>query len=78
MALFKRTAGGDQQLATASTTHPLGPGQTQELQLTVDPGLGTAMDTFVAKVVVDPARPKFHQCRADDDASAPATGQCIQ
>ncbi|APR81764.1 Rhs-family protein [Minicystis rosea] len=78
VAVFKRQGGMDTQIGTASTTHALFPGQTEEVVVSIDPALAGLKDTFVAKVVIDPVMPKFHECREDNNESEPATSHCVQ
>jgi hypothetical protein len=75
-AVFAKKAGGDIQVGQVSTTHPLSPGQTETLTVTLDPQAASG-DTFVARILVDPASPKFHECRDDNDESATAVSSCV-
>jgi hypothetical protein len=76
VVVYRRVAGTDTEVGRATTTQPLSPGQTQEL--TVSLSAGTASDTYVARIVVDPVNPTFHQCRPGNDESSPATAVCVQ
>jgi hypothetical protein len=63
---------GDVLVGQGKTTRALLPGQTETVDVTLT-APATQTDTFYAKVLVDPKTPKFHECREDDDTSAPAT-----
>jgi hypothetical protein len=78
VAFYKRAGGMDTQVASATTTHTLFPGQTEELIVSADPTIANNKDTFVAKIVIDPVSPKFHECREDNNESNNATAQCVQ
>jgi hypothetical protein len=78
VGLFKETGTGETQIATTTTTHALFPGQTEELLVSVDPAAGTKDDTFVAKILVDPANPKFHECREDNNVSDQVKATCVK
>ena len=65
-------------LATEDTTAMLFPGQVTELTYTALALDGVdAMDTFVAKVHVDPLTPTFHECREDNNDSPPTKAVCV-
>jgi hypothetical protein len=76
--VFKRVGAVDTQVGTATTTHALFPGQTEELVVSADPTMANNKDQFVAKIFNDPAMPKFHECREDNDESDPASAHCVQ
>ena len=44
----------------------------------VPSGTATKTDTFVAKVLIDPAKPTFKECREDNDQSNEATATCAK
>jgi hypothetical protein len=75
IGVFDEAAPGS-PIATAQTTHALFPGQTEKLDVPL-PGASQAQ-SFIAKVLVDPNSPKFHQCREDNDESASAKASCVQ
>lgn len=63
-------------IATGETTHPLFPGQTESIKVSLSvPIKGVA---FEARVLIDPANPTFHECREDNNTSPAATASCIQ
>jgi hypothetical protein len=68
----------DTQVGTGVTTQALFPGQTQEVDITPDPMTASKTDTFVAKIIVDPNMPLFHECNPNNDDSDPTTPQCVQ
>jgi hypothetical protein len=73
-----RTSPGDVLVGQGATTTTLFPGQTQILDVTIDPSLAGPTDTFVASVFLDPTNITFHECREDNNTSAPATPPCTQ
>ncbi|MFT3767448.1 MAG: VCBS repeat-containing protein [Minicystis sp.] len=78
VGVFQRKGGNDTQVAAGQTTHALFPGQTEEIVVTVDPAMAGNKDDFVAKVLIDPAMPKFHECREDNNESDVASAHCVQ
>jgi hypothetical protein len=77
VGVFKRVGTTDIQVGSAQTTHTLFPGQTEELVISAN-AQGTIQDTFVAKILIDPVAPKFHECREDNDVSDPVSPHCVQ
>ena len=75
VGIYVRVGNVDTLVGTTKTTHPLFPGQTEALVVTLDPNAGLA-SIFVAKILVDPQNPTFHQCRDDNDESAAVTTHC--
>lgn len=78
VGFYKKTPNGDVQVGLLATTHALFPGQTEELIVSVDPAVGNNKDQYVARVLIDPVNPKFHECREDNNESAVVTANCIQ
>jgi hypothetical protein len=78
VGLFVRSGGVDTQVGQGTTTQVLLPGQTQEVDIPADPTMSSQTDTFVAKIIVDPMMPLFHECNPNNDDSDPATPQCVQ
>ncbi len=78
VGLFVHTAAADTQVGSGTTTQALFPGQTQEVDITPDPMTASKTDTFVAKIIVDPNMPLFHECNPNNDDSDPTTPQCVQ
>ena len=70
-ATGKRTKVGN-----VTSTHALLPGQTETMALTIPAAAGSKDDAYVAAVVIDPAKPKFRECRADNDESAVVKSTC--
>jgi hypothetical protein len=62
-------------LGSTKSTRVLFPGQTEVLTFTADASV-TKSDTFYAKVIIDPAKPTFQQCRTDNDESAKVKAAC--
>ena len=61
-----------------ATTHPLSPGQGQQLTVMLPPNVATSSDTFIASILIDPKNPKFHECRNDNNSSQSAMATCVQ
>jgi len=78
VGLFVRSGTTDTQVGTAQTTHALFPGQTEQLDVTADPNLSSNKDLFVAKILIDPTAPKFHECREDNNESDVVSPYCVQ
>lgn len=78
VGLFKRANGTDTQVGATATTHTLFPGQTEELVVSVDQSMATNKDQFIAKILIDPQNPKFHECREDNNESDLANAHCVQ
>ena len=64
--------------ATGTTTHVLFPGQVETVDVTVPAAKGSSTSTFRGAIVIDPNAPLFHECRADNDATGPATARCTK
>jgi hypothetical protein len=75
VGIYVRANGVDTLVGTTQTTHSLFPGQTETLVVTLDPNAGL-QSTFVAKILVDPKNPKFHECRDDNDESEAVNTHC--
>ncbi|MFO0606524.1 MAG: FG-GAP-like repeat-containing protein [Polyangiales bacterium] len=67
--------GGETSLGAANTNTTLFPGAAQELRLTAPPGASPEA-TYVARIVTDPMRRTFRECREDNNASAPTRAPC--
>jgi hypothetical protein len=61
----------------ATTSTALFPGQVGLAVLTLMPGDATADETFIARILIDPTMPRFHECRDDNNESAPAMARCL-
>lgn len=69
--------GGDALVGQTKTTHALFPGQTEVLTLDLDASASKS-DTFVARILIDPANPTFHECLEDNNQSAQETPSCVR
>jgi hypothetical protein len=67
---------GNKLLGKVKSSGLLFPGQTEVLSFTVPDGAGTKNDTYRAKIEIDPAKPLFRQCRADNDGSGDVKAAC--
>jgi hypothetical protein len=77
IGIFEKEAGGDVLVGQTQTTHSLFPGQTEVLEVTLD---ATALkeDTFVARILIDPQNPTFHECKEDNNQSSEESATCVQ
>jgi len=75
VGLYNVTA-GDKLLGKVTTTGLLFPGQTEVLSFTVPDGAGTKSDTYRAKIEIDPKKPLFRECRADNNSSGDVKATC--
>jgi len=75
--VYTRTGANDVLVGQASTTHALLPGQTEELVVSLDP-MASKDQSFVAKIIVDPMNPTFHECREDNNESEVQKPGCVQ
>jgi hypothetical protein len=75
VGVYQRVGNVDTLVGSATTSHALLPGQVEPIVLSLDPKAGPA-STFVAKILVDPLNPKFHECREDNDESLAVTPHC--
>ncbi len=67
----------DTLLTTMQTTTALFPGQTEELVYETTPADAvTSDDEFIARIEVDPNNPTFHECRDDNNETAPTKPNC--
>ena len=78
VALFKTVNGVETPVGQTTTTHALLPGQTEELVASIDAMKATSGDQFIARILNDPMKPRFHECRDDNNASAVAAAHCVQ
>jgi hypothetical protein len=76
IGIFKHTAAVDTQVGTGTTTQVLFPGQTQEIDVLVNAAMANSGDQFVAKVLIDPAMPLFHECDPSNNTSAVVSPLC--
>lgn len=67
---------GDLLLGSVVTNQVLLAGQTQGLEFEVPAGMADGTDSFVGRILLDPAMPTFHECREDNNESAPAMAFC--
>ena len=70
--------GGDRLLGEQTTTSMLFPGQAVELTYgTKAADTVTSKSSFVAKIIIDPTNPTFHECRDDNNTSELAKNPCV-
>jgi len=62
-------------IGTASTTTALFPGGVQDVVFRAPAG-SDVNGTYRARILIDPMMPRFHECRTDNNESAPARTQC--
>jgi hypothetical protein len=68
---------GDVLVGQAQTTHALFPGQTEVLEISLD-AAALKEDTFVARILIDPQNPTFHECKEDNNQSSEEQASCVQ
>ncbi len=76
--VYKGSVAPANEVGTATTTHTLLPGQTEQMTVAIPASMGSDKDTYVAQINNDPSMPTFHECNPDNDTSAPATAHCTQ
>lgn len=67
--------GRETSLGVANTNTTLFPGAAQELRLTAPMGTNPEA-TYLARIVIDPMRRTFRECREDNNASPPTRAPC--
>jgi len=73
----KQGGSTDVLLGKAQTKNPLFPGQVSELTFTVPQAQGGVKDYYLAKILVDPQSPTFHECRESNNESQAKTPNCL-
>jgi hypothetical protein len=73
--VYKGTA--ETLLGTATTSSPLFPGQVSELTYIVKPTEGGVDDLYLARVLIDPQNPTFHECRTDNNETPVTKANCL-
>lgn len=70
--------GGSETIAgQTQTTHALFPGQTEILDFTLDPG-AKKESVYIARILIDPMSPTFHECKEDNNQSSEAQASCVR
>ncbi len=77
IGVYKQDGAMEVLVGQTVTTQTLFPGQTQVIALALDPVLAGQVDTFIARVLLDPMNPKFHECREDNNFSMPVKPSCV-
>ena len=75
VGFYTRAGSNDTLIGMGTTTSPLFPGAGQDVLFTL-PSSVPSSSTFVAKIIIDPTMPAFHECRTDNNVSAPAMSSC--
>ena len=76
--VYKGSVAAANQVGTATTTHTLLPGQTEQLKVVIPASMGSSKDTYVAQINNPPTMPTFQECNTSNDTSDPATAHCAQ
>ncbi|MBI4704115.1 MAG: VCBS repeat-containing protein [Deltaproteobacteria bacterium] len=76
VGLYKVT-NGEELLGTVQTTEPLLAGQTELIEFAVPADKASPDDTFLARILIDPDAPKFHECREDNNESQKVKPGCV-
>jgi len=69
---------GSTLVAKVTSTIALFPGQTEKIPFALAASDGTKADSWQAKVIVDPLKPTFRECREDNDSSAVVKASCAK
>jgi len=77
VGFFVRRSSGDVLLGKAVTAGALFPGQVTDVTYTVAPADGGTLDLYLAKLLVDPTNPTFHECRETNNESEPQKAKCV-
>jgi hypothetical protein len=75
--IYEVGTSGDTKLGAGATTIALFPGQTQAVDVPITPVAGGS-GRYYAKIIVDPTKPAFHECRSDNDQSDTVTPSCVR
>jgi hypothetical protein len=73
---FVNETRGNAIVGRARSTRPLFPGQTEVISFVVPEASGGRDDVYKARIVVDPTKPTFPQCRTDNDESPSTRSSC--
>jgi len=76
--VYKGSVAAANQVGTATTSHTLLPGQTEQLTVIVPAGMGSSKDTYIAQINNPPTMPTFQECNPNNDTSNPATANCVE
>ncbi len=79
VGFYEGAPGAGAKLGERSTTKVLFPAESEAVTLPVSPGPGVASGTTPVYAVVDDTKtphPAWHECRADNDTSAPISLDC--
>jgi hypothetical protein len=68
VGIFNVTA-SDELLGHVATSNMLLPGQTEVLDFEAPIDLAKTTDLFQARIIIDPEKPTFHECREDNNDS---------
>ncbi len=78
VGFFVERTDGEELIGSDFSQGSVFPGQVAEVELTVDATAGvSALDTFFARILIDPANPTFHECREDNNESDPVKAICV-
>lgn len=77
VGVFTTKGGTETLVGSTKTTHTLFPGQTEVLSLSLDPS-APKEQTFLARILIDPQNPTFHECKADNNASSEVKPSCVE
>jgi hypothetical protein len=76
VGVFLDNGAGGALVGQTATTHSLFPGQTEQLSVKLDAS-APQTGSFRARVLIDPLNPTFHECREDNNESAPVKPSCV-
>jgi hypothetical protein len=78
VGLYVVSGSTDTLVAQGQTTQTLAAGQSEVVHVVVPVDQASSKNTFVAKIIVDPQNPKFHECKDDNDTSNIVKPACTQ
>lgn len=77
VGVFQLDSGTEVLVGQGTTTQTLFPGQTEKVVVTLSGQSGKTSE-YIARILIDPMNPTFHECREDNNASEPQKPACVQ
>ncbi|MFI5299919.1 MAG: FG-GAP repeat domain-containing protein, partial [Polyangiales bacterium] len=77
VGLYLEGTAGETKLGEVISKGALLPGQTEVMVFDVTAGAASGSDAFDARVLNDPSKPTFVECRTDNDDSGQQHGSCV-
>jgi hypothetical protein len=76
--VFEVINGQEVSFGTLMTTHPLSPNQIESQTIAVPADKVSYQNSFLARIVIDPQNPTFHECKEDNNSSDKVVPQCAK